>query len=91
MRETFGELARAAANAGNQAMEELLTIAEGNGLASTQYMDHFYDLTRIVNRKPLGWLATNQSGNVEFSVDKQCAVNAAGGEQYLTKLQQVFG
>lgn len=89
MRETFGELARAAAAAGNPAMEELLLIAN-SGSGGSQKMIHFYDLTRIVNRKPVGWLATNQSGEVEFSQDKQCAVNAVGGEQYLTSLQKVY-
>ena len=90
MRETFGDLARAAAAAGNPAMEELLLVAGKDSHSDTQEMIHFYDLKRIVSRKQVGWLATNQSGEVEFSQDKQCAVEAVGGEQYLTSLQKVY-
>lgn len=89
MRETFGELATQAFASGNPAMEELLLIAHSSSLRGTQDMTYFYDLKRIVNRKQVGWLATRQSGEVEFSQDKQTAIDAVGIEQ-LISIQPVY-
>lgn len=63
---TREELARRADASGHAMMSELLRNVDTND------MDHYHELTNVLAVKPrkhVGWMATSQSGEVEFAQD----------------------
>lgn len=63
---TYGELAQRAAANGHQAMADILHRID------PERMDHYHELLNLISVKPrkhVGWMATSQSGEVEFAQD----------------------